>query len=206
MDPCALHGREILRMGNCDPDDRVSIERLTAGLGMSVETDVTAFGGHANAGVAGHAGRLVLWTKPGLQVVRRRELQMRVIAEWFLRREGARVSTAKRLAPSVAAYLMAPSAAMASVWASTEGRPILDRIVHASLAFAAPSACVTLRVGEVTSRPAAVVTPKRIIRRGSPELDETELRDIADDGIPESGFLCATSPDRHTHTIIVKSC
>lgn len=205
MDPYARFGADILRLGGLDERSRTGVEHLASGLGLTMETDAAAYGGLAEGGLVIRRGVPTLWTRPGLSIVRRHEIQMRVIAEWFLRREGMRVSTARSTARGVAAWLMAPSPSMASVWHRTEGWSLLDRIVRTSLIFRAPAACIALRVAEITDRPAAVVTPSRVIRRGAPELDETECRDIADDGPPDSGYLCTPSPDRHTHTIVVKT-
>jgi hypothetical protein len=205
VDPYARFGADILRLGGLSERDRVDAEHLARGLGMTMGSEEAAYAGLAEGGLVVRRSVPTLWTRPGLTTVRRHEIQMRVIAEWFLRRDGMRVSTARSTARGVAAWLMAPSPSMVSVWHRTEGWPLLDRIVRTSLIFRAPAACIALRVAEITDRPAAVVTPSRVIRRGAPELDETECRDIADDGPPDSGYLCAASPDRHTHTIVVKT-
>lgn len=200
MDRHSAYATRVFLAAGYDQVEPVSMERLARGLRIRLAQE-SGYGGLALGGLVRDADGMVLWTRRGLQVVRRREVQMRVIAEWFLRMDGLRAATAATLARSVGASLLVPAEPLTRAWASTDGRPMVDRLTTLSLRFGAPSACVALRVGEVTRRPVAAVTPTRVIRAGDWQLEDEDLREMATSG-PMPGFVRVACPDRDTHVIL----
>lgn len=180
----------------------VDIERFARRLGVRLATDAP-FAAAALAGMLDTPSGPVLWTHPGLQVVRRRELQARALAEWCLRRGGMRGSKAATDARSVGAHILAPRECVVRAWEACAGRRLFDRIARVSIELSIPFACAALRVAEVTSRPVAVLSQGRLIARGEREIDLSTARDMADFG-PVTGYLCVTAPDRATHLVLAE--
>lgn len=185
----------------CRQDERVTVSRLASAFGLRLST-APFYGGRALGGVMTRDGAQILWTTPGLQVVRRNLLQMRLLAEWYLRRSGKRACTASTQAPALAARLVAPTSAFARAWHAADATPLADRLVAMSLRFLAPTACVALRAGEVTSLPVAVVTGDKVTCRGA-KMSATACAEVAAHHY-RRGYLRIPSPDRSAHTIVVR--
>lgn len=101
------------------------------------------------------------------------------VAEWHLGPPLGDDLERERACDAIAAALLLPYAVFRSVLASSPSVP--DSLPDISRAFVVPEGVVALRIGEVTGRPLALVTPRNIHLRGSEWRwpDEAGLRQIA---------------------------
>lgn len=203
VDRYSAVAKGILRQSGLDRAARVSVGRLAAELGIRLVQE-DAYGAAVPAGFYEVRGAVTVWTRPGLQVVRRRDLQARMIAHWHMVRSGLRAETAAKIACRVGAALIAPTGPVRRLWSSSRGRAPEDRLVEASIQLGAPCSTIALRVAEVTRAPVAVVTPKRTIFRGDWSKIPTDGTRCRCDGAHEIATLYA--PDRPSHLILLENC
>lgn len=106
MDKYDQYAAGLLRLARCERG-RVDAEAIALRLGMVVEVaGVDAYAGLVEAGLVVRHGVAVLWTIAGLSAAKRRRLQARVVAHWYLLREGLRPGTATRMAGPLGQQLL----------------------------------------------------------------------------------------------------
>lgn len=169
---------QLLHAAGYDATDTPSAKRLAErllGAGCIVRTPPGFMRAPAAHGIV--AGRPVIHLRGRLDAEAERFLILHEVAEWNFRREGYRGEDIEDACDAIAAALVAPRRAFASVL-----RDVGPNYSALADAFVATESLCALRVGEVTGEPLALVTPARVRVRGQFEFNwgtEADVRALA---------------------------
>ncbi len=123
------------------------VPAIARGLGISLWHDHDHYDSHADAGLlTTPSGENVVWTAPWLSPARRSDLQMCVIVEWYLTKEGMRACTAAVMARPIAARVLMPSTRLRRLVFAAAMDPAARQILESALKLEMPRLCVASRI------------------------------------------------------------